>query len=122
MNLLTNNAWIKNLEIKTIQKSFLQDFVNNVFLQNKPPVDANTLDADSQDLLRQLELARREMEIADLNYEFANEDDLVDYYIYQMKAAEIKYQYLLKQARDKGIRSENADLLHIWQRKSKVAD
>ena len=36
------------------------------------------------------------------NYEFA-EDELIDYYAYQMKAIQSKLDYLIKQVKEKGL-------------------
>ena len=38
------------------------------------------------------------LEVARKNYEFA-EDDLIDYYLYEMKANQAKLNYLLKQSK-----------------------
>ena len=53
---------------------------------------------------RELELmisiikARKELEVANLNFEYAQED-LIDYYTYQIKATRAKFDYLVKQAK-----------------------
>ena len=45
---------------------------------------------------------RRELKNVDKNFEYA-QDDLVDYYIYEMKANQAKLNYLIKMAKMKGI-------------------
>lgn len=45
---------------------------------------------------------RRELEVANINFEDAQED-LIDYYTYQIKASRAKYDYLLKKAKEKGL-------------------
>ena len=45
---------------------------------------------------------RKELKNVDKNFEYA-QDDLVDYYIYQMKANQAKLNYLIKLAKMKGI-------------------
>ena len=42
------------------------------------------------------------MEFANKNYEFAD-SDLIDYYIYQIKANQAKLDYLIKMAKVKGL-------------------
>lgn len=37
------------------------------------------------------------------NYEFMTENELIDYYTYQIKAYELRFEYLLKKAKQKGI-------------------
>lgn len=46
--------------------------------------------------------AKKELEIASLNFEYAQED-LIDYYTYQIKATRAKLDYLLKKAKKRGI-------------------
>ena len=46
--------------------------------------------------------ARKELEEATKNFEYA-EAELIDYYIYQIKANRAKLDYLLKMAKSKGI-------------------
>ncbi|MGE5472875.1 MAG: DUF2508 family protein [Ignavibacteriales bacterium] len=55
-----------------------------------------------EEVVENLKKARNEWVIASMNYEFAQEEDLIDYYIYLMKAAQLKYDYLLKKAKEKG--------------------
>ena len=63
---------------------------------------------DIKDSLRkkfvsEIEDAHAEWELACINYQQASQPDVIDYYIYMMKAAQIKYQYLLKTAKISGI-------------------
>ena len=57
---------------------------------------------------RELELiisiikAKKELEVANLNFEYA-QDDLIDYYTYQIKATRAKIDYLVKEAKEMGI-------------------
>ena len=50
-----------------------------------------------------MKIAQIEFETAINNYEFANEPELVDYYTYNIKATQTKYQYLLKKVKEKGL-------------------
>lgn len=45
--------------------------------------------------------ARKELEEANKNFEYA-EDELIDYYTYQIKASRSKLDYLVKKAKSKG--------------------
>jgi len=64
------------------------------------PKEKNEDDID--ELLENLRKARNEWMIASTNYEFAHEDELIDYYAYLIKASQIKYDYLLKKVKEKG--------------------
>lgn len=46
--------------------------------------------------------ARKELEEANKNFEYA-EGDLIDYYTYQIKANRSKLDYLVKKAKSKGV-------------------
>ena len=43
-----------------------------------------------------LKKAQEELDVAMNNYEFADDPELVDYYTYNIKAAQMKYEYLLR--------------------------
>lgn len=60
-------------------------------------------DNDTLDLIKNLKNAQSEFETAIINYEFAKEPELVDYYTYKIKATQTRYQYLLKKAKEKGL-------------------
>lgn len=51
------------------------------------------------ELIKNLKIAQNELEVAVNNYEFANEPELVDYYTYNIKAAQMRYEYLLKKVK-----------------------
>ena len=55
-----------------------------------------------EELIRNIIITRKELKNADKNFEYA-EDELVDYYIYQMKANQAKLNYLKKKKKMKGI-------------------
>lgn len=50
-----------------------------------------------------LKKAQIDLDIAMNNYEFADEPALVDYYTYNLKAAQMRYEYLLKKAKENGM-------------------
>ncbi len=52
------------------------------------------------------------LEVARKNYEFA-EDDLIDYYLYEMKANQAKLNYLLKQSKRNGIELDRIEKIQI---------
>lgn len=58
-----------------------------------------------QELIRNINIIKNEWEIAKNNFELANTKDGVDYYAYKIKAYEVRYQTLLKEAKKKGIRA-----------------
>lgn len=54
------------------------------------------------DLLLSIIKTKRNLEQARKNFEFA-EEDLIDYYVYNIKANQAKLDYLIKLAKSKGI-------------------
>ncbi len=54
------------------------------------------------DLIKIIIKTQEELKNANKNYEFAD-NDLIDYYIYQIKANQAKLNYLIKIAKIKGI-------------------
>ena len=52
------------------------------------------------ELMRTIIETKEILKVARSNFEYA-EDDLIDYYTYQIKAEEAKYNYLIKQAKKK---------------------
>ncbi len=54
------------------------------------------------ELIRNIINTRKELKNVDKNFEYA-QDELVDYYIYQMKANQAKLNYLIRMAKMKGI-------------------
>ncbi|MCX7843313.1 MAG: YaaL family protein [Clostridia bacterium] len=74
------------------------------------PVKGNTsvTAVDDSEEIRQLleyiNVTRTEWSAAVKNFEFAESEEIVDYYTYKIKAYEVMYEYLIKQAKEKGIR------------------
>ena len=53
-----------------------------------------------EELLRELDCTKREMEEAFANFQDAVDPDLVDSYIYEENAAQMRYQFLMKQIKN----------------------
>ena len=56
---------------------------------------------EDSDIIRNIVKTRKDLEFANNNYEFAD-SDLIDYYIYEIKANQAKLNYLIKMAKIKG--------------------
>lgn len=57
-------------------------------------------------LLKNIAQARQDWLSAVSNFEQAEDSDLIDYYIYKMKACQVRYNYLLKKAKESGLRQD----------------
>ena len=64
------------------------------------------------ELLKSVLETKRELSIADKNFESA-EAELIDYYSYQIKANKAKLDYLIKQVKSKGIQIDMINNLQI---------
>lgn len=56
--------------------------------------------------LLDVDKARREWQLAQHNFNYYTANDLIDYGVYQINAAEKKYMHLLKEAREQNITAE----------------
>lgn len=61
-----------------------------------------TEEEEKKELVLSVIKAKRDLDMARKNYEFA-ESDLIDYYLYQIKANQSKLDYLIKTAKRKKI-------------------
>ncbi len=75
--------------------------MNEEYIKYKPIIEKTEEDKDIE-LMQSLIKAKMELEAANKNYEFA-EAELIDYYVYQIKASQSKIDYLLKKIKKKGL-------------------
>lgn len=71
-----------------VYEKFVKDNSNNLKKKGNPNIDLMTC----------IIKTREDLITANNNYEFAD-GDLIDYYLYQIKATQSKYNYLLKKAK-----------------------
>ena len=67
--------------------------------------DKNELEKEKE-LIKNIVETREALKNNNINFEFA-ESELIDYYIYQIKANQAKLDYLLKLAKASGIKIDN---------------
>lgn len=79
---------------------FFKKFLRSYDEEYEKPV------SDSLLLLKSIQQARQEWLEAVENFDQADNNELIDYFIYRMKACQIRYNYLLKKAKEMGIRGE----------------
>ncbi len=73
-----------------------EEFIKEYKIFEKTKSDKNS------EIIKSIIKTQKEIENANINYEFA-EEDLVDYYAYQIKANQAKLNYLIKNAKKNGI-------------------
>ncbi len=74
---------------------------NDYYVREQEIVEKTEMEKEKE-LVRAIITAREELKAANRNFEYA-QDDLVDYYTYQIKANQAKLNYLIKMAKAKGI-------------------
>ena len=66
----------------------------------------------NEDLIKSIISTREDLINANKNFEFA-EGELIDYYLYQIKATQSKYNYLLRKAKKSGLLVSMLDEIEI---------
>ena len=74
---------------------------NEYYVKEEEILEKTEIERETE-LVKAIIKTREELKIANCNYEYA-QDDLVDYYTYQIKANQAKLNYLIKLAKSKGI-------------------
>ena len=87
---------------------------NEIYLKEENIVEKTEIEKE-QDLIRMIIKTREELKIANRNFEYA-QDDLIDYYTYQIKSNQSKLDYLIKIAKTKGIEVDmiNQIKFSVW--------
>ena len=75
------------------------------FLKDKVLIEI-TEKKKKKDILRNIFHTRAELTNANKNFEFANTNELIDYYVYEIKAMQAQLDSLIKLAKEKGIEVE----------------
>ena len=60
---------------------------------------------EAAELLDCIDDARTEWLNANMNFNYAGDSEIIDYYTYKIKASEIRYEYYLRKAREMGIKT-----------------
>ncbi|HOJ10861.1 MAG TPA: YaaL family protein, partial [Clostridiales bacterium] len=96
----------KNLLKETTKKRMantFQLFKKAAGEQTTIPYHGQEIDEDYI-LIQNIKDAKNEWLNADLNLQYVNETEFVEYYIYKLKAAQIKYEFFLKKAKERGLK------------------
>lgn len=74
---------------------------NDYYIREEKIIEKTEIEKEKE-LIRMIIKTREELKVANKNFEYA-QDELVDYYTYQIKANQAKLDYLIKLAKTKGI-------------------
>lgn len=83
-----------------------EEYVKEKKLEEKSKEEMNKI------LIQSIINTSKNIETARKNYEFA-EDDLIDYYLYSIKANQSKLNYLIKTSKKNGLELSRIDKLRI---------
>ena len=97
---------IKAQDIKLDRIKILNRVLKALPAKKKPGAEAKIADEEVQGLLEDIRNARKEWDNAVLNFEYAGDQETIDYYTYKIKACLVRYEHLLKQAKEKGLKVE----------------
>lgn len=102
-----------NTETKLGEKvKSLKDFLNDFFSIYERRIHRENLakkEESNRQLIDSINTAKNDWLTAQNNFELANSDETVDYYAYKIKACEVRYQALLKKAKEQGVKINSLD-------------
>lgn len=75
------------------------------YIKDKILIDI-TEEEERKDILRNILHTKAELTNANKNFEFANTNELIDYYVYKIKSMQSRLDSLIKLAKEKGIEVE----------------
>jgi hypothetical protein len=109
---MDSNAMKKADSFYSMAKNWLiKIFKETVFLFSKKNIDIKNINMrpyciteEDNTLIEDIRSARNEWLNADSNLQHVCESEIIDYYTYMLKAAQIKYEYFLKKAKERGVR------------------
>ena len=85
-----------------VYERYIKD--NPIFVKNR--------ENSNSDLIKSIIKTREDLQNSNKNFEFA-EGELIDYYLYQIKATQSKDNYLLKKAKQSGLLVTMVDEIEI---------
>lgn len=93
----------KNEEIKEHKNSIFKKIINMINLVENNQLEENKIN-DTQMLIESIAIAKNEWINANNDFNYAVDEDMVDYHTYKIKAYQAKYEYLIRIAKQMGIR------------------
>ncbi len=69
-----------------------------------------TVITEDKELLLNLKEVKSNIDIAYMNFENATDNNLIDSYIYELKALQMRYEYLMKRIKARGLTYEKVGL------------
>jgi len=97
------------MSLSNLKQNFAIGKLNNILCMAKrvligEQVSLSPAEKEKREIIDDIINAKKEWERAFENYQNALDETLIDYYIYNIKACQLKYEHYLKLAKEKGIR------------------
>lgn len=99
MNMRIENDRTINIRKEYISKKLLKALGSSA--QTK--MDFSEKEIEKSEIMKNVKQAHEEWADAQSSFEYARDQEMVDYCTYRIKACEIRYQYFIKKAREHGI-------------------
>lgn len=64
------------------------------------------IEEESKEILISLKEVKQSLDMVYMKFEYATEKALIDCYIYELKSLQMKYEYLMQRAKEKGLLAE----------------
>ncbi|MDX9873054.1 MAG: YaaL family protein [Clostridia bacterium] len=106
---MERTLWGLRRSVEKIIKNSLDYLHEEMWVKGFGQEEQKRLDENQFSLCELVELARRDWEHARKIFEESRDPDMVDHAIFAMEAAERKYMYLLKKAREEKIVDSSFD-------------
>jgi hypothetical protein len=90
--------------LRTAKRSFLSRFLRAITVGRAEILPVCDTAKEKKELLEAIKCARKEWMCAYSNFEYADDGEMVDYYTYKIKACQLRYNYLIRQAKEKGVK------------------
>lgn len=100
---MERTLWDVRRSVEKIIKGCLQFLHEEMWIKGVGMEEQNRLQENKFSLCELIELARQDWEHARKVFEEVQDPDMVDHAIFAMEAAERKYMYLLKKAREENL-------------------
>ena len=92
----------------------IEEYSKEINIIDKSKEEMNKL------LLQNMVYTMNQIEVARKNYEFA-EEELIDYYLYEIKANQAKLNYLIKKSKKNGIALDRVQKIEIYLEENQVS-
>ena len=93
-----------NLQVGFDPRNILSRLSRSLYIKRRKKEVINTdQEMERNELLQSIRDVYDEWVNANRNFEYAEDEASVDYYTYRIKACEVRYDYFLKKAKQKGI-------------------